>query len=79
MLERNAAHLFMYILLAYLRYLSSIIVFYSLNLSALLLSCLPFAKHRLLTGYAELSKLKLGIILKSSPARLPVKSPPLPV
>lgn len=32
--------------------------------------------RRLLTGYAELSKLKLGIILKSSPARLPVRSCP---
>lgn len=30
----------------------------------------------MLTGYAELSKLKLSIILKYSPARLPVRSCP---
>lgn len=35
-----------------------------------------FVKHWMLTGYAELSKLKLSIILKSSPARLPVRSCP---
>lgn len=37
---------------------------------------LCFVKHCMLTGYAELSKLKLSIILKSSPARLPVRSCP---